>query len=87
MITRRDLLRILLAAPIAATVDVERLLWVPKPIIVVPAMPSPQTIKKFIYYYGVDWVKWEGLDQDHSVIYGFGPNLPPGKVFIKRIRS
>lgn len=29
----------MLAAPIAATLDVEQLLWVPKPIIVVPAMP------------------------------------------------
>lgn len=29
----------LLASPIAATVDVEKLLWVPKPIITVPAMP------------------------------------------------
>jgi hypothetical protein len=38
-VTRRDLLRALLALPIAATLDVEQLLWVPKPIIVVPAMP------------------------------------------------
>lgn len=36
---RRDLLRLILAAPIAAVVDVERLLWTPKPIITVPAMP------------------------------------------------
>ena len=34
---RRDLLRLLLATPIAATLDVEKLLWVPKPIITVPA--------------------------------------------------
>jgi hypothetical protein len=34
------LLRALLALPIAATLDVEQLLWVPKPIIVVPAMPT-----------------------------------------------
>lgn len=38
--TRRDLLRLLLAAPIAASLDVEKLLWVPKPIVVVPAMPK-----------------------------------------------
>lgn len=37
---RRDFLRLLLASPIAATVDVEQLLWVPKPIVVVPAMPT-----------------------------------------------
>jgi hypothetical protein len=37
--TRRDLLRALLAIPAMAALDVEQLLWVPKPIIVVPAMP------------------------------------------------
>lgn len=38
--TRRDLLKILLTAPIAATLDVEKLLWVPSPIITVPALPT-----------------------------------------------
>ena len=37
MLSRRDLLRWLLASPVAATLDVERLLWVPKPLVVVPA--------------------------------------------------
>lgn len=37
--TRRDLLRLLLASPVAALVDVEQLLWTPKPIITVPRMP------------------------------------------------
>lgn len=41
---RRDFLRLLLASPLAATVDVEQLLWTPKPIIVVPAMPRTGTI-------------------------------------------
>lgn len=36
---RRSFLRLLLATPLAATVDVEALIWVPKPIIVVPAFP------------------------------------------------
>lgn len=85
MVTRRDMLRILLAAPIAATVDVERLLWVPKPIIVVPAMPSPRTLQRIIYYYGVDWAKWDGLDQ--SVVYNISPNIPPRQLFVKRVRS
>ena len=40
MIDRRSFLRILLASPLVATLDVEQLLWVPKPIIVVPAMPT-----------------------------------------------
>ena len=39
---RRDFLKFLLAAPIAATVDVEKLLWVPKPIITVPAITLDQ---------------------------------------------
>lgn len=39
MRSRRDFLKLLLAAPIAATVDVEKLLWVPTPMVTVPAMP------------------------------------------------
>lgn len=38
-ITRRSFLRFLLATPLAATVDVEKLLWVPSPIVTVPMMP------------------------------------------------
>lgn len=38
--TRRDLLKYMLASPMALTLDVEKLLWVPKPMIVVPAMPD-----------------------------------------------
>ena len=37
--TRRDFLRVLLATPLAATFDVERLLWTPQTMITVPAMP------------------------------------------------
>ncbi len=39
---RRDLLRLLLSTPALALadLDVERLLWVPKPMVVVPAMPA-----------------------------------------------
>lgn len=39
-LSRRDLLKALLALPIAASLDVERLLWVPTPQIVVPALPT-----------------------------------------------
>ena len=42
---RRDLLRLLLASAAAECVDVERLLWVPRPIITVPT-------------YRVDWNDW-----------------------------
>jgi hypothetical protein len=39
MITRRTLLKLLLSSALAEAVDVEKLLWVPKPIITVPDMP------------------------------------------------
>lgn len=35
---RRDMLRVLLGSAAAATMDFERLLWVPKPIVIVPSM-------------------------------------------------
>lgn len=41
--TRRDLMRILLASAIAESVDVERLLWVPKPLVTVPTLPLSVT--------------------------------------------
>lgn len=37
--TRRDLLRLLLVSAVAEAVDVEKLLWVPKPIVTVPELP------------------------------------------------
>src|SRR5688572_22165546 len=39
MISRRSFLRVLLASAVAESVDVEKLLWTPKPIITVPALP------------------------------------------------
>jgi hypothetical protein len=44
MISRRDLLKILLATPAAALIDYENLLWTPKPIIVVPSIPTGQIV-------------------------------------------
>lgn len=47
---RRSFLKSLLALPIAATLDVEKLLWVPKPIITVPALPSIHyPVKQYLY--------------------------------------
>ncbi len=43
--TRRDLLKILLASAVADALDVERLLWVPRPIVTVPAMLDPTKIR------------------------------------------
>lgn len=45
---RRDFLRLLLASPIAATLDVERLLWVPSPLVTVPAMPAALVGNRFV---------------------------------------
>ncbi len=39
--TRRAFLRMLLASPLALTVDVEQLLWTPSPMVVVPSWSSP----------------------------------------------
>lgn len=36
---RRTFLRVLLASAVAEAVDVERLLWTPKPMVTVPEMP------------------------------------------------
>lgn len=39
VVSRRSLLKLLLASAAAEVVDVEKLLWMPKSIITVPAMP------------------------------------------------
>jgi len=52
---RRDFLKILLATPVAATYDFEQLLWVPKPMVIVPAKSIPSHIllddwgRRFVY--------------------------------------
>lgn len=51
--TRRDFLKFLLASPIAATLDVEKLLWVPTPQIVVPEI-TKVTIKGGIIHFTFD---------------------------------
>lgn len=40
MIDRRAFISLLVGSAAAEAIDIERLLWVPKPIITVPAMPS-----------------------------------------------
>lgn len=52
-ISRRGLLRALLATTAASTVDFEQLLWVPKPIITVPAMPI---MGQLLYTGNYDWL-------------------------------
>ncbi len=47
---RRDFLRILLAAPIAATVDVEKLLWIPgEKTIFLPSVEIFEDIPEIMY--------------------------------------
>jgi len=50
---RRDFLRILLASAVAEAVDVEQLLWTPKPIITVPGRVI-----------GVDW----GMSESQTIV-------------------
>lgn len=49
MIDRRSFLRHLLALPIAAQLDVEKLLWVPKPIVVVPGGISQAALNEITF--------------------------------------
>lgn len=72
MITRRDILKILLASPIAATVDVEQLLWVPKPIITVPEMPSAPALTRMFLYGSIGWPTW-----DHQYLQSPNPQEGP----------
>lgn len=46
--TRRDLLRLMLASAIAESVDVERLFWTPKPIVTVPLRDDTAYIQGLI---------------------------------------
>lgn len=62
---RRDFLKILLATPVAATYDFEQLLWVPKPMVVVPATNIPPQI--WLYDYGKLFVF---ADAHGKFIYG-----------------
>jgi hypothetical protein len=50
---RRTLIKLLLSTALAESVDFEKLLWVPKPMITVPAMPSLTTLAG--EYRGVLW--------------------------------
>lgn len=49
---RRDFLKILLATPAAATYDFEQLLWVPKPMVVVPEVKLYRSGDIFLEHWG-----------------------------------
>ena len=61
VMNRRDLLKWMLASPLAATVDVERLLWVPKPIVVVPTMPTLPPVHTIFMYGSSAFTYSEGM--------------------------
>jgi len=45
---RRGFLKFLLSTPLAATIDYEQLLWVPKPMIVVPGPPKLVNLSEIV---------------------------------------
>lgn len=65
---RREFLRALLALPIAAELDVERLLWVPHQSVFIPA-PGPITVD------ALEW-SWFGLTEDATDAF-----IRPGEYF------
>ncbi len=67
MLTRRDLIKLLLAAPIAATVDVEQLLWVPKPIVVVPTMPFKPYLDVMLTNISVAYIRSTPFGSAHEL--------------------
>lgn len=80
---RRAFLQLLttgaIGAGLAESIDLERLLWTPKPIITVPAMPKAMGMSvRFVR-------EWDALLSKHvnrfGVVYGFGviqePIAPP----------
>lgn len=48
MIDRRSFLRLMLASAAAESVDFEKLLWIPKPIVSVPSMTETQIINVYM---------------------------------------
>lgn len=69
---RRTFLRFLLATPLAATVDVEALIWVPKPIIVVPALqvgPVSSNMGALVVAAWEEYVGSEPIDEVFNLRY------------------
>jgi hypothetical protein len=72
---RRDFLKFLLSTAIAESIDVEKLLWTPKSIIVVPELPSslygiPFTTNTMLpsgIWLGIDWGKNSILEEPSSI--------------------
>lgn len=72
--SRRDLLRALLALPIAATLDVEQLLWVPKPIITVPNRWQLNPAENLWWLNQGPWTFW--VTNDPEFEFGFTGYVP-----------
>lgn len=52
-VTRRDLLKLLLASAVAEAVDVEKLLWTPKAIVTVPGTWNAMTRSTVVWWRNV----------------------------------
>lgn len=57
---RRTFLRALLALPIAATFDVEKLLWIPRVMVTVPALPTSDVAQLLADLNRVTWQEVRG---------------------------
>lgn len=89
--TRRDLLKFLMSAAVAESmVDWERLIWTPKPIITVPAMPTPKLINRL---WRVDYdpfltaVARDFAQKNGSVVVGDGVLVTPTEEMAARLRQ
>lgn len=69
MLNRRSFLRTLLALPIAATFDVEKLLWVPRQMIAVPTRAGWILRVSDDPTFGFGFTGWQASDTD-AVISG-----------------
>ena len=65
-ISRRNLMKLLLATSIAESLDVEKLLWVPKPIVTVPAMTKYIIIDSMTLG-GIHFISDDGIHLSNEV--------------------
>lgn len=82
--TRRGLLKALLMLPVAATLDVEKLLWIPGQMVTVPALSLSEvnSCLKEVYLPAIlnelnrENVLLKYLEQDHLVVEGRDFDIP-----------
>jgi len=83
--TRRDLLRLMLATAAAEAVDFEKLLWTPKTIVTVPAMPDT-VIVGIIKRGDVTFrINWQALEKAAFDFWMSGPHGKLGDVDTSKV--